>query len=214
MAGLSFNNGYANWYTLEGDDSKYRDGDEMGGVSAYMIMHSAKLESYFDSVDWNKTASNLRKFSGYAFTFSQLVEAGDKHASIYGAPKPYSTMSLYFEKKILGKKVLSLKLPFRQVNADKALKWAGRAKVAGTALGVAGVGLGIYDISQNGFTTSNTLDTAMSALAVTPTGVTQGIAGTYFILNAASSIITGKDIGQHLDENGYNLGEFINNIGK
>lgn len=63
---------------------------------------------------------------------------------------------------------------------------------------------------QNGITTSNSLDVTMSALALTPTGVTQGIAATYFLLNGVTILVTGQDIGQHMDENGYNLGELIN----
>jgi hypothetical protein len=70
-------------------------------------------------------------------------------------------------------------------------------KVASKIVGGIGGGLAVYDISQNGFTTSNSLDLVMSTMALT--GIGTGIAGTYFLLNAGSIIFTGKDIGQHID---------------
>lgn len=40
----------------------------------------------------------------------------------------------------------------------------------------------------------------MALLALSPTGVGQAIAGTYFLCNTISQLTTGKDIGQHIQE--------------
>ncbi|PIF47268.1 hypothetical protein CLU96_4318 [Chryseobacterium sp. 52] len=197
-------NGDLIWWT------DYEDSDpNVTGVGKFNLL---KLKDNYNEneTDSHEVARQIRKYSGYGFILSKMLQAGYEQASLYGKPPAYTTTSLYYEQKILGKKLLSVKLPFRQINADKALKYAKITKGAATGLGIAGAVMGGIDIYNNGFTTSNTLDTTMSLLAATPTGVTQGIAGAYFMINAASTILTGKDIGQHLDANGYNLGEFIN----
>jgi len=53
------------------------------------------------------------------------------------------------------------------------------------------------DIQKNGVTTSNALDLTMSKLAVS--GFGSGIYTSYFLINFGSQLITGKDIGQHID---------------
>lgn len=66
--------------------------------------------------------------------------------------------------------------------------------------GVAGVGVlwGVYDISNNGFTISNTLYTGMAVLMLIP--YTAPIASSYFITNMILEFCTDKGIGEHLEE--------------
>ncbi|MFP8895981.1 RHS repeat-associated core domain-containing protein [Chryseobacterium sp. EZn1] len=204
-AGVSNKDGVLRWWT------DYEDPDPtVTGIGAFGML-KLKASYEYDS-NMHKISQDIRKYSAYGFTLSKMLQAGYEHASLYGKPPAYTTTSLYYEQKIFGKKILSVKLPFRQMNADKALKYAKFAKGAAIGLGAVSAGLGIYDMVQNGVTTSNTLDTTMSVLAATPTGVTQGIATAYFTLNFISTLTTGKDIGQHLDANGYNLGEYLNNL--
>ncbi|MDH6252592.1 hypothetical protein M2347_002319 [Chryseobacterium sp. H1D6B] len=177
-------------------------------------MHRARIES--NDIDWHETSQALKKWSGYAFSANKFIfqPAADR-AALYGALRSYSTTNLVFEKalpKILGSQ--KIYIPIMEISAISAQRLAAGTKIAGKVLGGVGIALGAYDIIENGFTTSNTLDTAMSALALTPGGVTQGIAGAYFLANGITMLVTGKDIGQHLDANGYNLGQYINNIGK
>ncbi len=58
-------------------------------------------------------------------------------------------------------------------------------------------GVSIYN---DGLNISNGLDTSMALLALSPTGVGQAISGSYFLLNSVSQLTTGKDIGQHIQE--------------
>src|SRR5690606_35046113 len=104
--------------------------------------------------------------------------------------------------------------PIMEMNAIKASKTASTLKIVSRASGALSGGLSIYDMTQNGVTTSNTLDLTMSALAVTPSGVGQAIAATYFISNAISVWTTGQDNGQLMDAIGLNLGEALNSIAK
>jgi hypothetical protein len=201
VSDIKFENGEARWWT----DIEH---EYEGLLGTFNIWRTSPYE--YDT-EMHKISQDLRAYAGYGFTLSKMLQAGYEHASLYGKPPAYTTTSVYFEKSILGKKVLSLKLPFRQINANSALKYAKIAKGTAIGLGAVGAVIGAIDIYNNGFTTSNTLDTTMSLLAATPTGVTQGIAGAYFTANFITKLLTGKDIGQHLDDNGYNLGEFINN---
>lgn len=68
----------------------------------------------------------------------------------------------------------------------------------------------------NGVSTSNSLDLAMSGLALLGFGT--AIAGGYFLLNSVTILTTGKDIGQHIDSaaidiNGKTLIENIKAVG-
>jgi hypothetical protein len=83
------------------------------------------------------------------------------------------------------------------MNAIDAGKLANGLKIASKVVGGVGVGLAVYDINANGFTTSNSLDLGMSALALS--GIGTPVAGGYFVLNTALTLATGKDIGQHID---------------
>ncbi|MFP3833593.1 RHS repeat-associated core domain-containing protein [Chryseobacterium sp. SIMBA_028] len=148
--------------------------------------------------DWSQT---LRKSSGYAFSANKILfQPAFERASQYGIPKIYTTTTLTYEKalpKILGGRRIIYQ-PLMAMNALKAGRIAKGLKVTGRVLGVAGVGLAAYDISQNGVNISNSLDITMSVLALTPSGVGQGIAATYFIANGLSVWFTGQDIGQHI----------------
>ncbi|WP_312557360.1 hypothetical protein [Empedobacter brevis] len=154
-------------------------------------------------------AKLLRKGSGYLFAASKPFQEAFKRATTYtNIPSPWARTMVFYEKSIpkwipkLGGKTL-IKSPGVIMNSNTVGKVAKGLKIGG-------VGLGVYDMTQNGITTSNTLDTTMAALAATPTGLTQVIAGAYFIVNGITTLVTGKDIGEHLDANGYNLGAFIN----
>lgn len=175
-----------------------------------VVVTGKKSESNTNYHDWSQT---LRKSSGYAFSANKILfQPAFERASQYGIPKIYTTTTLTYEKalpKILGGRRIIYQ-PLMTMNALKAGRIAKGLKITGRVLGGAGLALGVYDMTQNGITTSNSLDVTMSALALTPTGVTQGIAATYFLLNGVTTLVTGKDIGQHMDENGYNLGELIN----
>ncbi len=63
MNGISFNNGYANWYTLDGTDSMYVGSNGMANVSsADMIMHSVPVQDpswtvYKNFTDWGATTA-------------------------------------------------------------------------------------------------------------------------------------------------------------
>ncbi|MGC5742981.1 RHS repeat-associated core domain-containing protein [Chryseobacterium sp. NFX27] len=191
---LKTHNGYMSWWTggATGDAT----------TSQEMIAHVLKLSgSYIDNIDWHKTSQGLRTWSGYAFSANKFVfqPAADR-AALYGAGKAFSTTNLVFEKtlpKILGSP--KIYLPIMEISAVGAQRLAVGTRVAGTALGIAGIALAGYDIKNNGVTTSNSLDLVMSVLAVSPTGWGQAIAGTYFLANGITTLVTGKDIGQHIE---------------
>ncbi len=172
-----------------------------------------KKEQQQQNIDYHYWSQFLRKTSGYAFSANKLLfQPAFERAVLYGNPQNYSTTNIVLEKslpKILGGKRIIYQ-PIMEMNAIKAEKWAKGTKIAGRVFGGAGLVLGGIDMYQNGITTSNTLDVTMSALALSPTGVGQGVAAVYFLANGITTLTTGKDIGQHLDANGYNLGELIN----
>jgi len=147
------------------------------------------------------TSQGFRKWSGYAYSANKFIfqPAADR-AVLYGAGRGYSTTNLVFEKalpKILGSS--KIYLPIMEISAVSAQRFAAGTKIAGRVLGGVGIGLGIYDMTENGVTTSNSLDLVMSILAVSPTGWGQAIAGGYFLANGITMVVTGKDIGQHID---------------
>ncbi|GEM_PF-2724132 len=83
--------------------------------------------------------------------------------------------------------------------------WADQVKSGtrfGNRLGYLGLALTATDVAINGFNTSNTLDGFFGAVSFA--GVPgAAIGGTYFIGNLITHGITGKTIGQHVDENYY-----------
>jgi RHS repeat-associated protein len=164
----------------------------------------------------DKWAEDIGKFSRFSFTASKPFADAWTRSTKYGTPYANQTTTIRYEKalpKWLGGKTI-INQPIMEMNAIKASKTASTLKIVSRASGALSGGLSIYDMTQNGVTTSNTLDLTMSALAVTPSGVGQAIAATYFISNAISVWTTGQDIGQHMDANGLNLGEALNSIAK
>lgn len=72
----------------------------------------------------------------------------------------------------------------------------------GKVLGYAGLALTAYDMYQNGVNTSNSLDAFFGGVSFAgPWGA--AIGGTYFVGNLLTVGITGKTIGQHVDDNFY-----------
>ncbi|ROI04545.1 RHS repeat-associated core domain-containing protein [Chryseobacterium sp. G0240] len=190
---LKTKNGYMSWWT----------GGALGDANTAqeMIGHMLRLNSYEYDSDIHKLSQDLRKWSGYAYSANKFVfqPAADR-ALLYGAGEAYSTTNLVFEKvlpKILGSR--RIYVPLMEVSVKNAQRLAIGTRVAGAALGIAGIGLGIYDMTENGVNMSNSLDTVMSVLAVSPTGWGQAIAGTYFLANGITTLVTGKDIGQHIE---------------
>ncbi|GEN72489.1 hypothetical protein CLA01_25610 [Chryseobacterium lathyri] len=154
-------------------------------------------ESYIDNIDWHKTSQGFRSWSGNAYSVNEFIlqPAADR-AALYGAGKAFSTTNLVFEKTILGQRIYQ---PLLEISSIKAQRLAAGTKIAGRVLGGIGIGLAFIDINQKGPNTSNSLDLVMSVLAVSPTGWGQAIAGTYFLANFATQLVTGKDIGQHIE---------------
>jgi RHS repeat-associated protein len=72
-------------------------------------------------------------------------------------------------------------------------------KGAGKVLGVAGLFFTGADMIQNGVNTSNTMDATFGVFSFVP-GVGWVVGGAYFIGNAVSTGLTGKNIGQHVDD--------------
>lgn len=148
-----------------------------------------------DSLDWQKNSQIARKISSGLLTTSLTLQKTFERASLYSPPQPGSRALVIFEKKIFNQRIIHRAL--FEMNAVQAGKLATGFKIAGKSIGILGGGMAVYDISKNGFTTSNTLDLTMSALAVS--GVGTSIAGTYFLINGACLIFTDKDLGQHID---------------
>ena len=188
---LTNQNGYMSWWT---DMAQTGIAGDIQGL----YRHTMKLLPHhtYDS-PMHKTSQDLRTWSGYAYTANRFIlqPAADR-AVLYGAPKIYSTTNLVFEKTVLGQKIYQ---PLMEMSAINAKRFAVGTRVAGTALGIAGIALAGYDIKNNGVTTSNSIDLVMSVLAVSPTGWGQAIAGSYFLANGITMLVTGKDIGQHID---------------
>ncbi|WP_425551458.1 RHS repeat domain-containing protein [Chryseobacterium oranimense] len=186
-------NGYLTWWT----------GGAAGNAntSQEMIAHMLKLNSYEYDSEMHKISQDIRKWSGYAFSANKFVfqPAADR-AVLYGAGEAYSTTNLVFEKAL--PKILSSRriyVPLMEVSVKNAQRLAAGTKYAGRILGGAGILLAGGDILSNGANMSNSLDLVMSVLAVSPTGWGQAIAGTYFLANGITTLVTGKDIGQHIE---------------
>jgi RHS repeat-associated protein len=160
------------------------------------------FSSEYDETDLHHTSQLLRKIAGGLLAVSLPLEKGFENVSRYGRPLPgWLTTNIRFEKALFGKSIVYQ--PLGAMNAANAGKWATGLKIASKVAGIAGGGLALYDIGKNGLTTSNGLDLVMSGLAVSGFGT--GIAAGYFILNAASILITNKDLGQHIDTMSANL---------
>ncbi len=189
--GLTNIGGILRWWTDLGQEGN-------GLIGSFNML---KLNSSGDDIDWHKTSQGFRKWSGYAYSANKFIfqPAADR-AVLYGAGEAYSTTNLVFEKAL--PKIISSRriyVPLMEVSVKNAQRLAVGTRVAGTALGIAGIALAGNDIKNNGVTTSNSLDLVMSVLAVSPTGWGQAIAGTYFLANGITTLVTGKDIGQHIE---------------
>jgi len=160
----------------------------------------ANAKEYHNS-NLHRDSQFLRKISGGLLAISLPFQQGFERASLYGKPPVWMTTSIRLDKTIFGRRVVSQ--PLFTMNAVQAGKWATGFKIVSKTIGIAGGGLALYDMQQNGVTTSNALDLVMSGLAVS--GIGTSIAATYFILNAGSILFTGKNIGQHIDALSTNL---------
>ena len=164
---------------------------------AILILHENNIKSLnrpYKS-DFYKQALDIGNVSGKILQGSSVFVEGFKRVNLYSAAKPGSTTLIIFEQKIFGQRILYQ--PLIEMNALKAGAIGKNLKIAGKVVGGLGIGLAIYDIKNNGFTMSNSLDITMSCLAVS--GFGSGVAGTYFLINGACVIFTHKDIGQHVD---------------
>jgi hypothetical protein len=77
---------------------------------------------------------------------------------------------------------------------------AGRAasltKIAGNTLGAIGVGISVYDMTQNGINVSNSMDAIMGATTFIPV-FGWIVSGTYFTASFVTELTTGKSISEH-----------------
>ncbi len=147
-------------------------------------------------VNTHKLSQNLRKISGYALAVQKPLEEAFKSGTKYPSQNyPAHRSIVSYDKKVLGKRI---KIPLGNYNTQTLGTISKTLKVAGKTIGGFGVVSGGVDMYNNGVNWSNGLDTSMSLLALSPTGVGQAIAGTYFVFNSLSQLITGKDIGQHI----------------
>jgi RHS repeat-associated protein len=118
-------------------------------------------------------------------------------------------------------------IPWLNVAAAEVAIWAGAATISvngakplytgsgdwakqvnagtkfGNALGWAGLGLTVIDMRVNGVNTSNSLDAYFGVVSLGGGPIGAGIGGVYFGANLITIGITGKTIGQHIDENFY-----------
>ena len=75
-------------------------------------------------------------------------------------------------------------------------KAASLTKIAGNTLGAVGVGISVYDMTQNGINVSNSIDAIMGATAFIPV-VSWVSSGTYFSASFITELSTGKSISKH-----------------
>ncbi len=75
-------------------------------------------------------------------------------------------------------------------------KAASLTKIAGNTLGAVGVGISVYDMTQNGINVSNSMDAIMGATTFIPV-VGWVISGTYFTASFITELSTGKSISEH-----------------
>jgi RHS repeat-associated protein len=148
------------------------------------------------STDYHDISMLFRKYSGYAMTIQKPLgiafEQGTRYASqLY----PGNTSNVIY--KTLGGRI---QVPLGNYNTATIGKISKTLKITGRTLGVVAVVAGGVSIYNDGLNISNGLDTSMALLALSPTGVGQAIAGTYFLCNSISQLTTGKDIGQHIQE--------------
>lgn len=164
------------------------------------IIMATLLVGYFtfNMIDWSGLSEKFRKGSSITFAaskpFADAFKSGTRYTSqLY----PSHKSPVFFEKTVLNKKLV--KIPLGKYNTNTIGKVAKGLKVVGRVSGAIGIVTGGVSIYNDGLNWSNGLDTAMSALALTPTGWGQAIAGIYFGANFVTQLITDKDIGQHIE---------------
>lgn len=193
--GISFVKGVAQWYILEGDDSKYRDGDELGGVSADMVMYSAKI-STSNFLDLSLIGKANDSFGGFAEGLSYNGKTGNK---LYiGTARPGKPINLGFTK-FYGNGRTYIK----PIYMSKAGNILGKASIAGTVI-IGGVN--IYNgIQKDGGTfghnatvaTSGTIGGAIGAYegAILGAEIGAGIGVLFGGVGAAPGALVGGIIG-------------------
>jgi hypothetical protein len=195
--------GESSAFTIQFEDGvagnliEYKGSTDADG--AFTSSGEIKTTDFLSSGEYSETSLHhysqlARKIAGWALAASIPLQKAFERASLYGPPQTWKTTLVIFEKTVLGKKISQ---PLFEMGAVSSGKWATGLKTISKVAGAVGGGLAIYDMSKNGVTTSNALDLAMSTMALTGFGTS--IAGAYFVLNAGSILLTGKDIGQHID---------------
>jgi len=176
------------------DWRNFDTGKDIMALSAVTVTPEKPKAEENQETDLHYYSQFLRKRTGSFKTAYLPFEQAFLRSTMYSAPKSGSTTLIIFEKQILGKKIIHQ--PLLEMGTIKAGRLANGLKLASRVAGVAGVGLAAYDMAQNGISYSNTLDLTMSGLPLT--GFGSGVAGAYFIANAATIYFTDKDIGQHI----------------
>jgi hypothetical protein len=148
------------------------------------------------NTDYHNISMFFRSISGNAMTaqkpLGEAFTAGTRYAS-----QLYSAHTSNVVYKTLGGKI---QVPLGNYNTAAIGKLSKVLKITGRTLGVGAVALGVYDMSQNGINVSNGLDTTMAALALTPTGITQGIALAYFTTNFVLELTMDTNIGELIEK--------------
>jgi RHS repeat-associated protein len=148
------------------------------------------------TTDYHDISMRFRKYSGYAMTLQKPLEVAFTGGSRYASQFYSAHTSNVVYKTLKGR----IQIPLGNYNTATIGKLSKALKITGKTLGVVAVVSGGVSIYNDGLNISNGLDTSMALLALSPTGVGQAIAATYFILNTVSTLTTGKDIGQHIQE--------------
>jgi RHS repeat-associated protein len=148
------------------------------------------------STDYHDLSMLLRKYSGYAMTIQRPLSVAFEQGTRYPSQLYIGHTSNVVYKTLGGR----IQIPLGNYNTATIGKISKTLKIAGRTLGVLAAVSGGVSIYNDGLNISNGLDTSMALLALSPTGVGQAIAGSYFLLNTVSQLTTGKDIGQHIQE--------------
>ncbi len=161
-----------------------------------VVVQGKPKSSANSSTDYHDISMLFRKYSGYAMTVQKPLGVAFTGGTRY-ASQLYSAHTSNVIYKTLGGRI---QVPLGNYNTATIGKLSKALKITGRTLGVVAAGAGIYSIANDGLNISNGLDTTMAVLALSPTGIGQAIAGTYFLCNTISQLTTGKDIGQHIQE--------------
>jgi len=178
-------------------DARIKKEEENALSQLRLAVFIANRENYGKSqTDLDKYSKTAKTVSGALLAVSVPLNDAFRRATKYSAAKPGQTTLVIFEKKVLGIKIHQ---PLFEMSATTAGKWGKVLKVGSKVVGIGGVGLAVYDMNENGITTSNVLDATMSGLALSKNPYATGVAGAYFIISTAFIFSTGKDLGQNID---------------